>query len=181
MPYRMSGGVPREQFTGADQLLLSICLFIYPDAQSDEIAAFIHTSGGDIYTRQQITDQSIELKLTRKRSSKESYDAFSPASIKSLIWYKTLTPPLGAHDVPIHSQLNMDKTGIYLKKFSRNYSRGHKSCRVRCPAHYRRNEAKLNLILCVESGNPNIPAHMDGSMERPRKWFRLTTDLRWIR
>jgi len=176
MPYRMSGGAPREQLTGADQLLLSICLFIYPDAQSDEIAAFIHSSGGGIYTRPQITDRCTELELTRNRSSKESYDAFSPASIRSLRWYKTLPPPLGVHNVPIHSQLDMDETGIYLKKLSRNYGRGHKSSRVRCPAHYRRNEQKLNLILCVESGNPNIPAHMDGSMERPRKWFRLTNE-----
>ena len=28
LPYRMSGGRQREQLTGADQLLLSICVFI---------------------------------------------------------------------------------------------------------------------------------------------------------
>ena len=32
------------------------------------------------------------------------------------------------------------------------------------------------MILAVESGNANIPAHMDGSIQRPRKWFRLTVD-----
>ena len=52
MPYRMAGGREREQLIGADQLLLSICLYIYPEASSDEIAVFIHSNGGDIYTRQ---------------------------------------------------------------------------------------------------------------------------------
>ena len=37
-------------------------------------------------------------------------------------------------------------------------------------------ESKINLILAVESGNPNIPLHLDGSLARPRKWFLLTTD-----
>ena len=44
----MAGGRDREQLTGADQLLLSICVFIYPEASSDKIAAFIHSNGGDI-------------------------------------------------------------------------------------------------------------------------------------
>ena len=46
----MSGGTQRESLTGADQLLLSICLFIYPAVESDEIAIFIHANEGDIYT-----------------------------------------------------------------------------------------------------------------------------------
>jgi len=53
---------------------------------------------------------------------------------------------------------------------------GHRPCRVWCPAHYRQNEAKLNFILAFKSGNANIPAHMDDSIERPWKWFRLTVD-----
>ena len=28
----------------------------------------------------------------------------------------------------------------------------------------------------MESGNANIPAHLDGSLQRPRKWLRLTID-----
>ena len=93
MLYRMAGGRERKQLIGADQLLLSICIYIYPEASSDEIAIFIHSNGGDIYTRQQITDRCSELELTRKRASKESYDAFSPASIRSMRWYKSLPPP----------------------------------------------------------------------------------------
>ena len=28
----------------------------------------------------------------------------------------------------------------------------------------------------MESGNANIPAHLDGSLQRPRKWLRITID-----
>jgi len=27
----------------------------------------------------------------------------------------------------------------------------------------------------IESGNPNLPAHIDGSVENLRKWFHCTT------
>ena len=49
LPYRMSDGRNQEQLTGPDQLLLSICLYIYPAASSDEIAIFIYSNGGDVY------------------------------------------------------------------------------------------------------------------------------------
>ena len=50
-PYRMAGGEQRESITGSDQLLLSICLFIYPEATADKICAFLIANGGGIYTR----------------------------------------------------------------------------------------------------------------------------------
>ena len=37
----MSGGRQREHITGADQLLFSICVFIYPAASNDEIALLL--------------------------------------------------------------------------------------------------------------------------------------------
>ena len=105
LPYRISGGAQRESLTGADQLLLSICLFIYPAAAADEIAIFIHVNGGEICTRPQIIDQCNELELTRKKASKESYDDFSITSRQALRWYKTLPPPpwcTRSTGLPIH-------------------------------------------------------------------------------
>lgn len=57
----MSGDRQQEQLTGADQLLLSICIFIYPAPSNDETALFIYNNGGDIYTHPQITKRCIEL------------------------------------------------------------------------------------------------------------------------
>ena len=51
MPYWMEGGSEREKLAGADHLLLCICIFVSPEATSDQIAVFIHSSGGDIYSQ----------------------------------------------------------------------------------------------------------------------------------
>ena len=39
-----------------------------------------------------------------------------------------------------------------------------------------RNEMKIKIILVVESWNPNMAPHLDGSIQRPRKWLRLTIE-----
>ena len=176
IPYRMAGGPQRDSLTGADQLLLTICIFIYPDASSDEIANFIFSNGGDVYSRPQITERCTDLSYTRKRGSRESYDAFSPTSLRRLTWYKTLPPPLGVHAVPIHQLIDIDETGFYLKSCSSKYGRSNKTCRVRYPAHYKRNEPKINVILACESGNQNIPGNVDGSANRPRLWIQVSID-----
>ena len=130
----MAGGRQRDHFTGADQLLLSIYIYIYPSASLDETAIFIHSNGGDIYTQPQISNRCRELDLTRKRASKESYDTFSLTSIRALFWFKTLPPPLGIHTTPLHRLIDINETGFYLKQYSSNYGRGHCTCRVRCPS-----------------------------------------------
>ena len=48
--YRMSGGKRRENLYGMDQLLLLICLYIYPDIQADQIFSFIVANVGVTYT-----------------------------------------------------------------------------------------------------------------------------------
>ena len=101
-PYKMFGGRPHEQLTGPDQLLLIICIYIYPAVSSYEIAIFIFSNGGEIYLRPQISDRCAELELSRKRASKESYNAFSPASVRDVRWNTTLPPPFGIHSVPIY-------------------------------------------------------------------------------
>ena len=91
-------------------------------------------------------------------------------------WFKTLPPPLGVHRLPVHHYIDIDETGLFLKKLAANYGRGHRTCRLRCPAHYRRNEAKINVILAVEDGHPNILPHVNGSLNRPRKLLQLTVE-----
>jgi len=170
----MAGGAQRDNITGADQLLLTICIFIHPEASLDEIAAFVHSNGGDLYTRSKITDKCADLQFTRKRGSRESYDAFYPVSLRRLHWYKTEAPPLGICGVPTHRMIDINETSFCLKSCARRYWRGHKTSRVRYPQHYRRNKPKLNVLLACEAGNENIPANMDGSIQRPQIWIRVT-------
>ena len=173
-PYRMTGGVERSAITGMDQLMLAIGLFIYPNATADQLCMFIYANGGDVYTRVQITNRCNELNITRKRSSKEAYDAFSPRSLEKLYLFQTHPPPLGVFGIPIWRLIDIDETGFYLSDCGSNYGRGYSCCRVRVPAHYTRKEAKLNVLAGIEAGNPNLPPHVDGSVERPRRWYKVT-------
>ena len=134
VPYRQTGNCQRKTITGFDVLLLSMCLFIWPDAQADDICAFIANNGGDVYTRKDISQKCKELEILRKRASKEAYDAFSQSSLRKLRWFVTLPTPLGVHGVNLWELIDVDETGFYLKSTA-NYGIAHTSCRVRFPAH----------------------------------------------
>ncbi len=53
-------------------MLLTLCIFTFPQASSDEVAIYILENGGAIYSRQAISERLNELKLTRKRVSHEA-------------------------------------------------------------------------------------------------------------
>jgi len=99
----MTGGAPRINFCGADQLLLTICLYIYPHASSDEIAAFIVANGGGTYSRPGISKRYKELDLVRKACSHEAYRASLPGKIQKAVWFVTLPPPLGVRGLRLGS------------------------------------------------------------------------------
>ena len=174
IPFRMTGGMQRTSIVAGDQLLLAIGLFIYPSSTADEIATFIIANGGGVYTRDQITSRCSDLGYTRKRCSKEAYDAFSDSSLQKLRWFNTLPPPLGVKNIPLHRLIDVDKTGFYLSKCGSDYARGYSACRVRIPAHYTRANPKVNVLFGLEAGNQNLPADVDGSVERPRRWIKIT-------
>ena len=46
--------------------------------------------------------------------------------------------------------------------------------RVRIPAHYKRTQRKVNVLAGIEAGNPNLPPHVDGSVQRPRRWVKVS-------
>jgi len=77
LPCSMVDRRPKKDLTNEDQLLLSICLFIYPNALADDICLFVFANNGLIYSRQAITCRCFEMGLTMKRSSREAYAAFS--------------------------------------------------------------------------------------------------------
>jgi len=121
-----------------NQLLMSIFLYIYPDASTDDICVFIIANGGAVYNRQIVTRRCIDLGLTRKRSSREAYDTFSESSIRKAMWFRSEPPPLGNRGVNMSSLIDIDETGFYLKFVSKKYGRGHTTLRVRHPAHHPR-------------------------------------------
>ena len=143
--------------TEEDQLLLRIFLFIYPNALADNLCLLIFANGGGIYSRQAITQRCNELGLRMKRSIREAYAVFSESTIQGLEWFITLPPPLGVVNIPIHTLIDIDETGFYLRLISTKYGSSHTTCRVQHPTHYTRSQEKVNIILAVEGGNNMLP------------------------
>ena len=107
--------------------------------------------------------------LSRKRSSREAYAAFSPVSIQKLIMFWSDPPPIGINGVNMRALLDVDETGFYVKSVSTKYGRRNTTIRVRYPSHYTRAEPKLNVILAIEPGDPTLPSGVVGSSDRPRR------------
>ena len=80
-PYRMAGNKDSNRLVSFDLFLLSLCIFMHPDATQDQIATFIFNEGGGLYSRSDISRTLADLKVTRKRSSTEAYQAHLPHNI----------------------------------------------------------------------------------------------------
>ena len=173
-PYRMAGGTPRHNLCGMDQMLLATILYIYPDAQADQICAFIIANGGATYTRQDITKRCAELRLTRKKSSHEAYRANTPTNIAKALWFVSLPPPLGVFNIRLDRLIDVDETGFYLSNVKTKYGRGHTTCRIRYPSHYTRSEPRINVIMAIEAGSQTVAPFVDGSIMFPRRWLFIS-------
>lgn len=173
-PKQQRGNAERKKLVGRDQMLLSIAIFQRPTATVDEVSLFIYLNGGDIYSRQQIYKRLHELKVTRKRASIETYEAFSPLNILKAYIYWTEPPRFGIKDVPRHRLIDIDEAHFTLKALTNKFGYAKKPVRVRDTGHYKRGRSYINLIIAVEAGNPAIPDHLLGSTMRPRRWFSIT-------
>ena len=108
--------------------------------------------------------------LSRKRSSREAYAAFSKALLQKLLWFWSELLPIGIGGDNIRALMDVDETGFYVKSVCTKYGRSHTTSRVRIPSHYTRSEPKVNVILAIEPGDPTLPASVFGSTDRPSWW-----------
>ena len=173
VPYQQYGNHERQVIVGRDQVLLSICIHIYPRAKDDEIAAFIFANGGRIYSRRDISRRCRELQLTTKRASLEAANAYTLRNSLRTQQFWTMGPRVGVYGVPRHRLIDIDEASFCLKKIEKRYGRAYSSCRVRDTANYTRMGGRINLLLAVEPGDPNIPANQIGSIEHPRTWYKI--------
>ena len=77
LPYRMTGNRENTQIVGFEMFLLLQHVFVFPEAEDDEIAAFIFNGTGRLYDRSQISRRKAELKISRKRLSTEAHQAYT--------------------------------------------------------------------------------------------------------
>jgi hypothetical protein len=179
-PHEMhGGGQETTKLVGRDLMLMAIYLVAYPDAENDEIAAFIANHGGDLYADSTISRQLREFKDSRKEvASIETYQTFVlPANIlRKKDRFFNLPPPLGVNGLARRGLCDTDECVIFLEKANRS-SKGlsHPTIRMRKPGHYGKGR-KLTVLLCIEPGDPALAAHIPGSIARPRRWFEFLED-----
>ena len=175
VPFQQTGNKQKEELTGYDQFLLSICYFVHPRAKSDEVATFIVANGGTSgISRQSITRRSQELSYSRKRASLEAYEAYTPINRMRCELFFSQPPPVGIHQIPLRRFIDVDEAGFTLSACESKYGKAVTCVRVRDTGHYKRGQRNLSLILAVEPGNPTLPPHCYGSIQNPRKWWHMT-------
>jgi hypothetical protein len=175
-PHEMHGGQGRTKLVGRDLMLMAIYLVAYPDAERDEIAAFIANHGGDLHSASTISRRLKELKSSRKVASIEAYQAFLPANILQKDRFFNLPPPLGVNGLARRGLCDTDECVIFLEKANRSKGLTHPTIRMRKPGHYDGKGRKLTVLLCIEPGDPALAAHIPGSIARPRRWFESLED-----
>ena len=174
-PHRMTGNKEAETLVGYDQFLLCLYSVAYPEASADEIAAFIYRNGGNLYSRSAITTRFNELEITRKVSSTEAHQAYLPQNVFKAQVFWNHPPPLGVVGIPRSKLLDFDEAGFSLEKVNRKRGRATKGIRVRKRGHYTRDK-KITVRVAISPGDPNLPAHVYGSIENPRRWLEVSHD-----
>ena len=174
-PYEMSGNKDRQNLVGLDQFLLSMSVFLFPRMQADERATFIVANGGGrAYSRQDLYKRLLELDVTRKQAGLESKNAYTPRNIlrNELFWSRL--PRLGIAGVRRFRLTDTDEAAFSLVKVEEKRGYAFRAHRVRDLGNYTKGSPQVNLIMTVEPGNPYLPGHVRGSVQNPRKWWRLT-------
>jgi len=124
LPYRMTGNRSNETIVGADQFLAVICVTVWPNSTTDDIATFIYNEGGSVYTRGQVSKRLKYMELTRKVGITEAYKVFMPNNVLRAELFWTHPPPLGVVSIERMRFIDVDEFGVCLNtcKRKRGYS-----------------------------------------------------------
>lgn len=174
IPFVMTGNKASQKMDGESRLILVFFKKVWPEASIDETIAFIADSSesGEVYSRSAINGALKDLDFTRKVASTTAYQAFTPLNRRKYEEFWTMPHPLGVLGTPRVRLIDIDEFGIVWDNVNRNFGHELKGVRVRKIGKYGRGEVKVTVILAIEAGDPTVPAHVDGSLQRPRIWCR---------
>ncbi len=157
-PFCQTGNGPRTTIVGVDLLNLVTYITAWPDSTHDEMAAFIYNDGGDLYSRQAISNRLQNLDITRKIASTEGYQTQRP-DVEYRVWaFWNCPPPLVIFEVLRRKLIDFDQFGVSLEKCNRTGGWAVKVLRVRKDGHYHHG-AKLTVIFAIEPGDPRLDPH----------------------
>mmetsp|Transcript_40189 Transcript_40189/g.45907 ORF Transcript_40189/g.45907 Transcript_40189/m.45907 type:complete len:221 (-) Transcript_40189:115-777(-) len=112
------------------------------------------------------------MKITRKRASTESYEAFTPQNIWRCDMFWSQPPPLCVVTIPRRQYIDVDEFGIEMNACNSKYGFALSCFRVRKPGHYARGQ-KLTVLFAIEPGDPRLAPNISGSIENPRRWIKV--------
>ena len=170
--YRMTGNCKLKTIVGFDLFMMLQFLIAYPEADDDQIIAFIYNTTGHFFDRSQVSRRKKDLNITRKRASTEAYQAYTPRNQLKFEIFWSDPPPRGVAGVPRRRLADIDECGIELLRANKKYGCAVKGVRVSKPGNYSRS-TNVTVILGIEPGDPRIPAGSRGSLENPRRWLKV--------
>jgi len=173
-PCRMTGNKATQKMNGEARLLLVLYKKIWPEAQHDEVIAFIADSsrGNIVYSRSDISNALGDLDMTRKRASTTAHQAFTPRTLRRVADFWSRPHPLGIVGTPRRAMIDCDEFGLAWDDANRNFGHNLKGLEVRKIGKYGRGEVKVTVIIAIEPGNPQLAPGVPGSVQQPRIWCR---------
>ena len=179
MPMRKTGNKATTSMGGLHLFLLAMFKRIYPQATNAQCAVFIchYSDDGRVFTDQEITQGLQKLDMTRKKGSTTAYQAFTPKNqyLHKCYWSMNY-PGGGVNNVPRRRLGDADEMSFVIGDVSQSYGHAVKGCRLRKAGNYGRGKKKVTVIMMIEPGNPELESHKDGSIEKPRIWYRVSFD-----
>ena len=133
---------------------------------------FIHNEGGGVHSRDIISRRMAEMMITKKKASIEAFKAFSPENLRRehLFWNRPF--PLGVQGIPRRKFMDVDEFAISHERLNKRKGWAPSFRRVRAIGNCTKGE-KLTVMMAIEPGDPNVPDHLAGSIEHPRRWIRI--------
>lgn len=177
-PKKKTGNKGSTSMLGEHLFFLALFKRIYPQATNPQCAVFIACYSDDsrVFTNTEITQGLRKLNMTRKKASTTAYQAFTKRNLYLYDCFRNFTFPAGVKDVFRRRLCDADEMALTIGDAGLAYGHAVKGLRVRKSGNYGRGRQKITIIMIIEPGDPALPSSVEGSIERPRIWYRVSTD-----
>ena len=166
---KRTGGKRCCSLSGEYLFLLVLMKKAHPDATADETRAYIlhNATVAKYFGRHEISHALKAVGMTRKKSSTDAKQAYTPIKLFKRHLFFNSGYPTGVCGLSRKLLINIDECGLMLMIANRNFGHAMKHFRVRKKGNYCR-DTKVTVILAIEPGDPELPDHVVDSVKNPR-------------
>jgi hypothetical protein len=140
LPLRSTGNKAARAIDDENQFHLILYGLLFPTSTLDEKRRFIfesaRTSPPILFTRGEISAAETRLRITRKRSSTDAYQAELPHNVFRRSHFWNSPPPLGVVGIPFDTLSDTDEAKFCILSCNRKYGKAFRCCRVRDMGNY---------------------------------------------